>query len=131
MSTATRSIAVLTYLLGPLGWLYGLLARRDDALIVYHARQSLVINMIALAAPILWAVFGWLLSWIPAIGPILAVLLFGLVIAIEIGMIIALMYGVMHAQRGAIQMAPLVGSLAEKLPIAPIAVASVPENKAT
>jgi uncharacterized membrane protein len=117
-------IAALTYLLGPVGWLIGLATRRGDPLVVYHARQSIVIDAIALGAPLVWAALAWLLTWIPAVGPIAAVLLFGLVVAAEIGMLVALAAGVVTALRGAIHMAPLVGSWAERLPIMPTAPAS-------
>ena len=117
MTSASRAFAVLSYLLGPIGWMLGLAVRRDDPLVVYHARQSIAIDALMLAAPLVWAGVAWLVSWIPSLGPILAVVLFGLVIATEIGALVALVYGVISAARGRIRLAPLVGSWAERLPI--------------
>ena len=68
MSQSSRYLAFLSYLLSLPGALFVLLVRRDDLFAVYHARQSLRLAIIGIAAPLIWArlepirfiAFAWL-----------------------------------------------------------------------
>jgi uncharacterized membrane protein len=112
VNAPSRAFAALAYL--PLVWLYGLMARREDPLVAFHARQGLALSLLALGAPLAWAILAWLLTWVPGMGPILAVVLFGLVIAAELLVLAGLLIGVVGALRGRADPVPLVGSWAER-----------------
>ncbi|HWQ14504.1 MAG TPA: hypothetical protein VNL77_17030 [Roseiflexaceae bacterium] len=118
MSTQSRTIALVTYLLplvGPLGALAG---RRADPLVRYHALQALAIDLGALALPLLWAALGWLLAWVPTAGPVLALASFGLVLAFEVLLLAGRLLGMAWALRGQLRPAPLVGAWAERQALA-------------
>ncbi len=87
MSTSSRYLAFVAYLLSLPGALVALLLRRDDPFIVYHARQSLAIVAAALVTPLLWAAVAWATAWIPLAGVVVGLTLFALVIATYIGLI--------------------------------------------
>ena len=57
-----------------------LLFRRDDRFAVYHAKQSLGLVGLAIVIFVVWTIAGWIISWIPFIGFILAMatLVFGI-----------------------------------------------------
>ena len=119
MSTSSRYFAFLSYLLSLPGALFVLLARRDDAFAVYHARQSLGIAIAAIGAPLAWAVVAWPLAWIPLVGPILGVTLFALVLATYVGLLIDWILGMVYALQGKARRTPLVGPFAIRQAPAP------------
>lgn len=100
MSATSRSLALVAYLLSLPGALAVLLLRRGDRLAVYHARQSLMITAAAVAAPLLWAAGAWLLAWVPMLGPMVAVVLFNLVLATYAWLAAAWVAGIVYALRG-------------------------------
>lgn len=117
MNSSSRTIAFLSYLLSIVGWLYALAFQRRDPFVFYHARQSMLLTIVALAAPLAWFVLAWVLAWIPLIGPVLSILLFSLVIATELLLFVGWIGGMRNALRGQIHPAPLVGAWAERLPL--------------
>jgi len=125
-----KYLALLAYLLGPLGWLSVFLFQRKDELAVYHAKQSLLLNMLAVGAPAAWAIVAWLISWIPFLGPIVAVSLFSLVIAGYSLLIVAWVTGMVYALRAEAKPVPFVGGWAERLPIkSPVATQAMKQTK--
>jgi uncharacterized membrane protein len=110
VSRSSRYLAFASYLLSLPGALFVLLARRDDPFAVYHARQSLRLAIIGLAAVPLWAVVAWLLAWIPLIGGMLGVFLFALVIAIFVGVLISWVAGMIYSLKGQVRPLPLFGA---------------------
>jgi uncharacterized membrane protein len=115
VSTQSRAIALVTYLLPLAGPLGALAARRHDALVRYHALQALAIDLGALAAPLIWAALGWVLAWVPTAGPLLGLASFGLVLAVEALLFVGRLLGVFWALRGELRAAPVVGGWAERL----------------
>ncbi len=103
MSQSSRYLAFVGYLLSLPGALFVLLARPDEPFAVYHARQSLRLAIIGIAAPLIWAVIAWILAWIPVIGGMLAVILFALVIATYVGIIISWIAGMIYSLRGQVR----------------------------
>jgi uncharacterized membrane protein len=101
------------------GALVVLLARRNDAFAVFHARQSLALAIAALITPLAWAMLAWGLAWIPLAGAMLGVILFALVLAALIGFAYSWIMGMVYSLRGAIRTIPLVGKLAVRAPAAP------------
>jgi uncharacterized membrane protein len=92
------------------GALFVLLARQDDSFAVYHARQSLRLAIIGIAAPLVWVVAAWILAWIPLIGGMLGVILFALVIATYAGVLISWIAGMIYSLKGQVRPLPLFGT---------------------
>lgn len=115
MSTESRYLAFLAYLLSLPGALLVLFLRRSDAYTRYHAAQSLMIALVALLAPLVWAIIAWSLAWIPTVGAMLGVSLFALVIAALVGLAVSWITGMVYALQGRLKPVPLVGGLAERL----------------
>jgi len=107
--SSSRYLAFAAYLLSLPGALYILLARRSDPFAVYHARQSLLIVAAGVATPLLWAVCAWLLAWVPLVGPVIAVTLFALVLAVCAGLTFSWIAGMVYALQGRFTRVPLVG----------------------
>jgi uncharacterized membrane protein len=112
MSRSSRNRAFLAYLLSVPGALYVLLARRDDAFAVFHARQSLAIAITARVTPLVWVVVAWAGAWIPVAGPLVGLTLFALVIATYLGLAALWIAGMVFALNGMVRSLPVVGSWA-------------------
>jgi uncharacterized membrane protein len=110
VSQSSRYLAFTSYLLSLPGALFVLLARRDDLFAVYHARQSLRLAIIGIAAPLIWAVVAWMLAWIPLVGGMLGVVLFALVIATYAGILISWIAGMIYSLKGQVRPMPLFGT---------------------
>jgi uncharacterized membrane protein len=110
VSQSSRYLAFFSYLLSLPGALFVLLARRDDLFAVYHARQSLRLAIIGIAAPLIWVVVAWVLAWIPLIGGMLGVVLFALVIATYVGILISWIAGMIYSLKGQVRPMPLFGT---------------------
>ncbi len=117
MSEPNKILAFLAYLLTVPGWLYVLLFRRDDKFAVFHAKQSAVLTLVAVGAPLAWMAAGWILSWIPLVGFTLAIALFSLVIAIYAVLIVDWIVGMVFALQLKRTPLPVVGGWARTIPI--------------
>jgi uncharacterized membrane protein len=111
-----RFPALLAYLVPILGPLYVFIAHRKDRFALYHAKQSAIIALVALATPLVWLLGGWILSWIPY-GFVLTVSLFALVIATYFFLFIAWITGIANVSQTKIKPLPLIGEWGERLPI--------------
>ncbi len=114
MSTSSRYLAFLSYLLSLPGALFVLLARRDDSFAIFHARQSLALAIVALITPLIWGVLAWGLAWIPLVGPMLGVILFALVIAAYVGLFFSWIAGMIYSLKGIVRPIPLIGARATR-----------------
>ena len=110
-------LAFLAYLLSVLGWLYVFIFHRKDEFALYHAKQSLALTLAVIGAPVLWIVVGWIVSWIPYIGFILAVSLFALLMALYFALVFAWIVGMVNALQAKRAPIPVVGRWAERIPI--------------
>jgi uncharacterized membrane protein len=115
VTTSSKLFAFLTYLLFFIGWLIVFLFRRNDKFAMYHTKQSVVLVIAAIVVPLAWGIAGWIISWIPFIGFILAVAFFALVIAIELCLLIAWIVGMVYAWRGSAKPLPFVGSYVTRI----------------
>lgn len=79
-----RLFAVLAYVLPVVGGIIGLMADGGNPLTRAHARQSIAAVLALILTFFVWAAGGYVLSLIPIAGPILAIALFSLVIAMAI-----------------------------------------------
>jgi uncharacterized membrane protein len=110
VSQSSRNLAFFSYLLSLPGALFLLLARRDDPFAVYHARQSLRLAIIGIAAPLIWVVAAWILAWIPVVGGMFGVILFALVLATYGGIAISWIAGMIYSLKGQVRPMPLFGT---------------------
>ena len=117
MSEPNKTLAFLAYLLTVPGWLYVLLFHRDDKFAVFHAKQSAVLTVVAIGAPLVWLVASWIISWIPLVGFILAIAAFSLVIATYAVLIVDWIIGMVFALQLKRTPLPVVGDWARTIPI--------------
>ena len=115
MNTSSRISAFLAYLLLIIGWLYIFLFRRNDKLALYHTKQSIMLVMVAIGAPVSWAVLSWLIALIPLVGPPIATALFALVIASYALLLVNWVVGMVYALQSKLRPLPVVGKWAERL----------------
>ena len=78
---ADRRFAALAYILLVIGGLLGLALDGGNPLTRVHARQSISTVIALIITFFVWAAVGYVLSLIPIAGPIVAIALFSLVIA--------------------------------------------------
>lgn len=114
MPAGSRIKAFLAYLLLAIGAGAVLLFSRNDRFAAYHARQSLVLTLVAVLTPFAWVLVAYPLSWIPLFGPPAASATFGLVIATFIVLFVAWIAGMVFALRAQTREVPLVGALAKR-----------------
>jgi uncharacterized membrane protein len=110
----SRYFAFFAYLLNVIGAVFVLLFRRNDQFAVYHAKQSLGLIVLAGVIFLVWAVVGWVISWIPFIGFIFAMAMFALVIAAYIAITISWFLGMKYALGEQMQPVPMVGGLIQR-----------------
>ncbi len=116
METTNRFPAFLAYFLLIFGCLYVFIFQRKDEFAVYHAKQSLLIILMALVTPMVWAAVTWLLSWLP-FGFLLGMALFSLVIATYIFLATIWLLGMLHVSQTETKPLPIIGDWAKWLPI--------------
>jgi len=78
MQRPNRLLAALSYVLILIGPLALILLRRRDRFTLYHACQSLALVGGAVAVPLLWVVFGWLVAFVSVEYPVLFIIPIGL-----------------------------------------------------
>lgn len=117
MSKAKRWPAFVAYLVPVLGWLYALIFHKANKFVTHHARQSIMLTFIVIVAPLAWAIFAWLVTWIPTGGSLLAVASFALVILAYIIVVILWIMGMVRALRAMQKPLPVVGEWAQRIPV--------------
>ena len=106
----------MVYLLGPIGWIYALLAHRKNAFVFFHLKQSVGLLLFALGVAVGWFVVGWLLMWIP-FGGVLTMALFALVIAAFLFALVNMFVGISNALHEEVEPLPFIGPWADNLPL--------------
>jgi uncharacterized membrane protein len=104
-----RPLAVIAYLLPLVGPLIVLAIGRKNLFATFHACQALVLAIIALLAPVGWAVAGLLVGWIPLAGPVIGASAFALVIAAYLSIAVAWVAGLINSARERFQPVPIFG----------------------
>jgi uncharacterized membrane protein len=97
-----------------IGWIYVLLAKRQDSLPMFHVRQSIGLFLFLAATFATWVAVTWVISWIP-FGFMIGVGLFTLVITVFIFGIVAWVAGIIHALQGRMDLLPLIGKMANSI----------------
>ncbi len=115
MAKPNRPLALLAYIVPLLGPLFIIGVQRRAAFALYHACQSLALLLGIVVVPALWAVVGWLVAWIPLLGPVLSASSFALVVAAYIMAVIAWLMGVANAARGRMDPVLMFGSWGERI----------------
>ena len=115
MDSYSRFPAVFAYV-PVVGWLYALMLQRSNPLAVFHARQAIGLVLFIAAVFVAWIVVGWLLAWLPY-GIIFSSAAFALVLGAFIFGAIALLVVLLNAARGRVAYLPIVGKLANRLPL--------------
>lgn len=117
MSQSNKLPAFIAYLLPVLGWVYVFWAYRQDTFVVYHTKQSMMLIITAIGGFVVWVILGWLVSFVPFAGPVIAIATFALVIALYIALLISWIIGMIYALQAKLKPVPLIGDWAERLPI--------------
>lgn len=120
MSRPKRYLALVVYLVPVLGWLYALVFHRQDEFATYHAKQSMVLTTVAVGAPAVWAIVGWIVSWVPLAGPLIAASLFALVMLVCVFLVATWVIAVVYALQGKMKPIPVLGGWAERIRIGEI-----------
>lgn len=90
--------ALLAYLLPLLGPAYILVLRKRDSFSRYHAWQGLSLASALLLAPAAWALFSWLVVFLP-FGGLVAAYVFALVVAVYLAVAVAWVAGIVNVLR--------------------------------
>ena len=110
-----RFFAVLAYLLPLLGGIIGLAADRANPFTRSHAQQSIAALLTLVLSFVVWAAVGYLVGLIPLFGPIIAISLFSLIIAMFIFLAVNWLISLLVAMRGRERTIPLANRLAKRL----------------
>jgi uncharacterized membrane protein len=113
MDSSDRLSAFLAYI-PVVGWIYVLLAKRQNSLSMFHVRQSIGVFIFLAVTFAAWVVVTWVLGWIP-FGFMVGVALFTMVIIAFIFGIIAWLTGIVHALNGRMVILPLFGKMANSI----------------
>jgi len=110
-----RIFAALAYVLPVVGGIIGLLVDGGNPLTRAHARQSIGAALTLILAFFAWAVGGYIISLIPIAGPILAIALFSLVIAMALFLVANWLISLAMALRGAERTIPIANRVVARL----------------
>jgi uncharacterized membrane protein len=115
MNSAQRLGAAIGYI-PVVGWLYVLLTQQNNKFAIFHVRQAIGLVLYLALIFVIWAVFTWIISWIPY-GFLIGNALFALVLAAFLFGLIALISGIVNASRGKPSVMPIFGRRSLRLPI--------------
>ena len=114
-TSISRVYAVLAYVLPVVGGIIGLLVDGGNSLTRAHARQSIGAVLTLILAFFAWAAGGYVISLIPIAGPILAIALFSLVIAMALFLAANWLISLTMALRGAERTIPIANRVVARL----------------
>lgn len=110
-----RIYAVMAYALPLIGGVIGLLVDGANPLTRAHARQSIGAALTLILAFFAWAVGGYIISLIPIAGPILAIAMFSLVIAMALFLAANWLLSLVMALRGTERAIPIANRVVARL----------------
>ena len=110
-----RMFAALAYVLPVIGGIIGLIADGDNSLTRTHARQSIGTAIALIITFFAWAAVGYVVSLIPIAGPIVAIALFSLVIAMAAFLAANWVFSFIIALRGEERTIPFANRVALRL----------------
>ena len=112
-----RLAPALAWLLPLLGWAWLWLNRREDGRARQALREALALWLAAIGAFLVWAVAAWLATWLPFLGPLVALASFSLVLVAWLLCAILWLTGLLRALRGDASPLPLLGRIVRRLPL--------------
>lgn len=115
MSTSQRALALLAYLLLPIGWLAILLFGRRSRFAIFHMKQAVALVLFLATIAIGWAALAWLTAWASYLF-VVGIAAFSLVMAAAIFGVIVWLLGMRNALRAQMRPLPIVGAWARRLP---------------
>ena len=115
LSDESRVFAALAFVLPVVGGVIALLVDGGNPLTRAHARQSIGAALALVLSFVVWAVGGYVISLIPIAGPIVAIALFSLVIALAIFLAANWLISLAMALRGEERTIPLANRLVVRL----------------
>jgi uncharacterized membrane protein len=101
-SASGNIYAIIAYLLGILGALIVIVAQKKDKFALFHAKQSLVLSIVAF-------IVGMVLGFIPILGWLIAATIFPLAV------VAAFLWGAYKAYQGEWYRFPMVADWADKI----------------
>ncbi len=109
-----KIFAVIAYLLGIIGFLIVLLAKKDNKFAMYHAKQSLVLSIAALIIFIPGSIVTAIIGIVPVIGWIIALVLSLVMMLIGLGFLVFVVLGIINAINLQMKPLPIIGKFADK-----------------
>ena len=106
---------MLAYLLPVVGGLLGLAADGRNPLTRNHARQSIATVIALVLSFLVWAVIAFVIALSPAIGPIVSISLFALVIALVAFLFVNWLVSFARALRGEERIIPIANRIVLRL----------------
>jgi uncharacterized membrane protein len=106
----SKIFAVIAYLLGIIGFLIVLLAKKDNKFAMYHAKQSLVLFILAVILWIPGMILSVILAFIP-FGFILSMLMW---LVIWVCILALVVVGIINAVNMQTKPLPVIGKFGEK-----------------
>lgn len=117
MQTESRLAPLLVWVLPLVGWLWLWQQHREDTRARQALREALALWLAALGAFLVWAVVAWLATWLPFLGPLVALASFSLVLVAWLLCAILWLNGLLRALRGDASPLPLLGRIVRRLPL--------------
>jgi len=109
-----KVFAIIAYILGIIGFLIVLLAKKDNKFAMYHAKQALVLCVAAIIGYVALMIVTMILVFIPVIGPLLSSLLY---LALAVAWIYLVILGIINSVNLREKPLPYIGQYAEKINI--------------
>jgi uncharacterized membrane protein len=105
-----KVLAVIAYILSPVGAIIALLFGRGKAFCRHHARRSLELFGFVAVLFVAWLVTAHILTLIPYVGFPIGILLFGLVLAAFLFALVLAVIGIIKAIKGEEVIFPMVSA---------------------
>ena len=107
-----KIFAIIAYILGIIGFLIVLLAKKENKFAMYHAKQALVLCVAAIIGYVALMIVSMILVFIPVIGPILTTLLY---LALAVAWIYLVIVGIINSVNLQEKPLPYIGQYADKI----------------
>ena len=117
MRTESRLAPILAWLLPLVGWAWLWLNCREDDRARQVLREAIALWLALLGALLAWVIVAWLLTWLPFLGPLVALASFSLVLAAWLVLAVLWLMGLLRALRGDASPLPLLGRITRRLPL--------------
>ncbi len=111
----SKLFGLIAWLLGIIGAIIAIVLKKDDKFVMFHAKQSLTLWIGVIIIYIAVAILSFVLSFM-RLG-ILSLFLWLIQALIGLGALLMLIFGALKAYGGEWWKAPIIGDIAEKIPL--------------